>query len=360
MTAPFTTLLDNETHALRRAWHCVAHSSEVEDQPHRVMLLGEFWVLVRLDGHLRAFVDRCPHRLAPLSAGRVIDSELQCGYHGWRFDGSGAATEIPALGPKATLPPRACLIVAFGVEERFGLVFLAPEQPRTDLPSFEGWSNPEFITAVCETRRTNVSASQLIDNFMDAAHFPFVHAATFGVEGATEVGTPPIERSESSVRCSFEAPYQNHDDPLVATGDHPLVQPHSVTKVGNANYICELELRFPLTGGTFWILYVCQPECNGSTRIYKLIARNDLAHDPRQIDKVAADEDLILLEDLHLLERFTHMAVDLNLSIELHTKADRLSVAWRRLMAEVFFPAPTGNGNVTIEESPGNLRSLPS
>jgi phenylpropionate dioxygenase-like ring-hydroxylating dioxygenase large terminal subunit len=331
-------ILDNETPSLRRAWHCVAHADEVGLQPHQVWLLGQPWVLVRLDGEIRAFADRCPHRLAPLSAGTVVASSagdtLQCGYHGWRYRSDGVATAVPALGPSATIPPRACLEAAVGVVERFGLVFLAPHEPIAQLPAFVGWSDPHFVTAVCETRRTTVSAAQLIDNFMDAAHFPFVHAATFGVEGATEVGTPPIEHDGTCVRSSFDAPYQNHDDPKVNTGEHTLVQPHRVTKTGYASYICELELNFPLTNGTFWILYACQPERNGSTRIYKLIARDDLAHEPDRIDQVAKDEDVILLEDLAILEKYARMEVDLDLTKEVHTKADRLSVAWRRLMCE--------------------------
>ena len=343
-------LVDNETLALRAAWHCVAHVDEIGHEPHQVWLLGQPWVLVRLNGSLAAFVDRCPHRLAPLSAGSVVagdgrasGDELQCGYHGWRFNESGSGTAIPALGSAAVLPPRACLTPAFAVEERFGLVFLAPERPHAPLPEFTSWTDDTFLRAVCETRRTPVSAAQLIDNFMDAAHFPFVHAATFGVEGAGEVDTPDIARSDTVVRTTFAAPYQNHDDPLVATGEHPLVQPHRVMKAGFANYICELELTFEMTAGTFWILYACQPERNGSTRVYKLIARNDLGHDPTRIDQVAKDEDVILLEDLRILERYEHMSVDLDLTRELHTKADRLSVAWRRLIGSLVTSASLDN-----------------
>lgn len=68
---PPTNTLTNTTAALRRAWHVVATSEEVGDAPVGIRVLDEPWVLVRLDGTVRAFVDRCPHRLAPLSAGCV-------------------------------------------------------------------------------------------------------------------------------------------------------------------------------------------------------------------------------------------------------------------------------------------------
>ncbi|QXC63574.1 Rieske 2Fe-2S domain-containing protein [Aquihabitans sp. G128] len=85
---------------------------ELGDRPHQVWLLGEPWVLARLDGAVVAFEDRCPHRLAPLSIGSVdADLGLRCGYHGWTFAADGGCTSIPALGeggaPPAPSPARA-------------------------------------------------------------------------------------------------------------------------------------------------------------------------------------------------------------------------------------------------------------
>ncbi len=41
--------------------------------------------------------DRCPHRLAQLSLGRIVDGQLMCSYHGWRFDGNGSCVSIPQV-----------------------------------------------------------------------------------------------------------------------------------------------------------------------------------------------------------------------------------------------------------------------
>jgi phenylpropionate dioxygenase-like ring-hydroxylating dioxygenase large terminal subunit len=103
----------------------VARSVEVGTEPHRVWADGRPWVLVRLEDEPVGFADRCPHRLAPLSAGRSVEGTLECGYHGWRFDPSGRAVAIPSLGPGATIPPRACLTVV-PVREEDGIVLIAP------------------------------------------------------------------------------------------------------------------------------------------------------------------------------------------------------------------------------------------
>jgi phenylpropionate dioxygenase-like ring-hydroxylating dioxygenase large terminal subunit len=108
------------------SWHQVALSENVpEDEPVGVQVMGEPWVLARLSGRLVAFKDLCPHRLAPLSAGRVVDGTLQCPYHGYRFDAGGGCVEIPAMSPDAAIPPKARCTVAADVVESRGRIWVA-------------------------------------------------------------------------------------------------------------------------------------------------------------------------------------------------------------------------------------------
>jgi vanillate O-demethylase monooxygenase subunit len=130
--------LSNTDPALARTWLPVAMSTEIGPEPTRVWLLGNPFVACRLGERLTVLPDRCPHRLAPLSAGAVVDGVLQCGYHGWCFDAAGQCTSIPSLGPGATLPPRAHLVPPFGVIERYGLIFVALEKPVVDLIEIAG------------------------------------------------------------------------------------------------------------------------------------------------------------------------------------------------------------------------------
>ena len=82
---------------LRNAWYCAGFSSDLEPGKTRaITMLGEPVVLYRKeDGAPVALADRCPHRFAPLSSGRVCEGQLQCGYHGLRFDASGQCTHNP-------------------------------------------------------------------------------------------------------------------------------------------------------------------------------------------------------------------------------------------------------------------------
>lgn len=180
-----------------------------------------------------------------------------------------------------------------------------------------------------------MSAAQLVDNFLDAAHFPFVHTATFGVDEASEVHDRGIARDGWAVETIFDTWYRNGDDPLVATGEHEAIQPQVLTKRGLASTTVVLTLGFPVTGATLAILFVCTPETATATRVYKMISRNDFGGDAARMTGCVVEEDEILREDLSILERYHEMSLHLDPRVELHTKADRLSLAWRRMMAEL-------------------------
>ena len=132
-----TTLVGNVHPEFRAFWHPVAWSREVADSPVATTLLGEPLVAVRRpSGEVAVFFDECPHRGAPLSLGRHEGDQLECAYHGWRFGPDGAATCIPALGCDATIPSRARLGRPAEVCERYGIVWVALEPPRSAIVSW--------------------------------------------------------------------------------------------------------------------------------------------------------------------------------------------------------------------------------
>jgi phenylpropionate dioxygenase-like ring-hydroxylating dioxygenase large terminal subunit len=102
---------------LRGYWYAVARSGDVAPGPLAVTVLGELLVLWRTaDGALMAARDRCPHREAPLSLGQVVESGLQCPYHGWTFGANGAGVRIPSAPPERTIPPTARLTMVHATD----------------------------------------------------------------------------------------------------------------------------------------------------------------------------------------------------------------------------------------------------
>jgi len=107
------------------AWWAVARSEEVTGlKPLSADIADQPIVLWRdKQGVARALEDRCPHRRAPLSLGCIRASGwIQCGYHGWTYDGeTGRLKEIPNLKDKQKFPPL-YKATAFAVHECGGFV----------------------------------------------------------------------------------------------------------------------------------------------------------------------------------------------------------------------------------------------
>jgi phenylpropionate dioxygenase-like ring-hydroxylating dioxygenase large terminal subunit len=152
-----------------RHFHPVLSARDLRGAPVRVELAGRRYVLFRDGtGQAAALVDRCPHRFAPLSAGKVRpDGRLACPYHGWNFDAQGHC-DIPS---RATLAK--CDIPAFQVVERAGYLWLAaPSTPLSALPrmEFEGYTLAGHFSMPFEA-----PLHVAIDNFSEDEHTPYVH-----------------------------------------------------------------------------------------------------------------------------------------------------------------------------------------
>ncbi len=99
-----------EAPALRRYWYVVAESGDIAEAPRHVRLLGEDVVVWRgPDGKLVAAPDRCPHREAPLSRGRIEGGCLVCCYHGWTFGAEGRCVRVPSALADSPVPPKSHL-----------------------------------------------------------------------------------------------------------------------------------------------------------------------------------------------------------------------------------------------------------
>jgi phenylpropionate dioxygenase-like ring-hydroxylating dioxygenase large terminal subunit len=139
------------------------------------MLLDRPIVLARMDGQkVVAFEDRCPHRQAPLSKGRLVGGTLQCPYHGWRFNGRGELRELPGAPPGACLPRiRARTIAAI---EHDGLIWVrCGEQGRDDIPARVRALASEDRKFLWQTT-WHANIVDALENVLDPLHTHFVHA----------------------------------------------------------------------------------------------------------------------------------------------------------------------------------------
>jgi phenylpropionate dioxygenase-like ring-hydroxylating dioxygenase large terminal subunit len=153
-------------------------SAELRDRPLARTVLDTPLALFRSGERAAALVDRCPHRNAPLSGGRVAGEMIACPYHGWTFDAEGRCGAVPGLETKAALPTRGASPVE--VTEAHGLVFVRLDGGGKPMPT-PAWpggptpSDPAFdsFSWVTEAQCALVDG---IENLLDASHPHFVHA----------------------------------------------------------------------------------------------------------------------------------------------------------------------------------------
>ena len=200
---------------LRDAWYVAAWTEEVGRAPLARLLLGEPVVLFRReDGTPIALEDRCCHRRAPLSKGKLLGDLLQCGYHGFTFDASGACVRIPG---QDRVPP-SLGVRAYPLTERHGYLWIWMGEPaKADpalIPDFHHNRDPGW-TAV--RSRLPIAAHYLlvVENLIDLSHVGIVHAKTIGTDDSQ--AELKFERGANSVRV-VRAPTE------VATAPHNLKQ----------------------------------------------------------------------------------------------------------------------------------------
>jgi phenylpropionate dioxygenase-like ring-hydroxylating dioxygenase large terminal subunit len=185
---------------LRNGWYAAGWSKDLGTGPVARQFLGQRVVLFRgAGGAPAALEDRCCHRAAPLSRGDVVGGTLRCGYHGLRYDASGACVEVPI---QTTIPPGA-RVRAYPVRERWNTVWIWMGDPaRADdslLPHLPWLDSPDW-TATPGYLRLEANAQLLIDNLLDFTHVAYLHRAT--IAGDPREATTPLktERLANGIR----------------------------------------------------------------------------------------------------------------------------------------------------------------
>ncbi len=163
-------------------WYVILESKQLKQQPIGVVRLGEKMAVWRdADGNANVIADKCPHRGASLSQGKVAGDCLQCPFHGFEFDSTGKCTFIPANG-LIVVPPKAMKTTAYPIREAHGFIWVWWGEAREEYPELPWFSdlNEDEFSYSSTYASWPVHYSRCIENQLDVIHLPFVHATTIG------------------------------------------------------------------------------------------------------------------------------------------------------------------------------------
>ncbi len=185
---------------LRNTWYVAAWDEEVKSGAlFSRQLLGEQVVFFREEtGRVRALVDRCPHRFAPLSKGVLCSNAIRCAYHGLEFDGEGQCTRNPH-GNGAI--PKAAEVRAYPVVERYSVIWIwMGEEANADeslIPDFSCMDPQRFYVA---KRYLHARANYVLesDNILDLSHIQYLHPTTLGSDDVSSAITR-VEQNDDTV-----------------------------------------------------------------------------------------------------------------------------------------------------------------
>jgi len=166
---------------VRNAWYPAAWSRDIARTLISRRVLEQEMVLYRTSaGSVTALEDVCPHRLTPLSMGRLKGDTIECGYHGMTFDCRGECVRIPGQA----IIPRNAKVRSYPVVENMGLAWiwmgdpaLADSSQVYDLPQFH---DPSWSAVEGDALPIDCHYLSLADNLCDPAHVSFVHLSTLG------------------------------------------------------------------------------------------------------------------------------------------------------------------------------------
>jgi len=196
-----------------------------------------------------ALLDRCPHRGVALSLGKLCDGVVQCPFHGWQFDRTGANRRVP-WNPDAK---RELLgAISLPLREVNGLLWLHTGPVAATEPQLSETVSRQDLACTVQSTRWATHWTRAMENMLDMPHLPFVHRATIGRQMASE-GTEQMD-----VRWTLTE--------LGGRIENITPGRASQTRL-DFHYPNAMELFIDPPGRTLRIVAVCLPEAANTTRM---------------------------------------------------------------------------------------------
>lgn len=312
-------------------WYPISPLEDLElDRPTPFTLLGQPIVIWKKSAAstYKVFLDQCPHRLAPLSEGRIDEKtgNLMCSYHGWQFNPQGICTRIPQAENADLVSKNQgnFAVTSFPSLEANDLLWVwadadtpeiaantpLPLSPQIDVAKGFVWSSM--------VRDLAYDWQTFMENVADPSHVPFAH---HGVQGNRANGKPlPLEIVKSSADL-IEA--------KVSSGMTTTITFQPPTRL-------EYAISFADQGKQLGLITYCTPTTPGKCRMVAQFSRNFATNLNQIIPRwwehiktrnLVLDGDMVLL---HQQEIFLQQRETWKTAYKLPTSADRLVIEFRR------------------------------
>jgi vanillate O-demethylase monooxygenase subunit len=303
-------------------WHPVAFSHELKERPLLARLLGKEFVVWRTGSGVAASQRYCAHRGADLCAAHPSPEGLRCAFHGWTYGADGQCVRIPSQ-PGAPVPARAAL-TSFHAVERYGLIWVClAQQPAAPLPEWPELETGKVATVALPRLDWDISAGRMVEIVLDVTHLSWVHQGTFGNPEQQEVPPYEVERRPGGLRAQIIYPA------LAPSIDGAPQKVDRTTLTYEVFFPFAARLTFkPTLFFPHTVYAIASPWSEEKMQCFYFSSYHPaLRHFP---DIFVKSELAILEQDRLIAEGQRPKAHPLDFEGEVHVKADRLPIEFRR------------------------------
>ena len=316
-------------------WHPVAHLDDLRTgELYPARLLEEDIVMWRSDEGVEVWRDQCPHRGARLSLGQVSAGRVICPYHGLEFAPGGRCVRVPSSPDRE--PPVQAQATAYRVSESYGIVWVCLGDPANDVFPFPEAGSAGYRVYYGGSYACDTSAPRAIENFLDLAHFPFVHPGILGEEPHTSVADYHAEITADGLvarDCRAWQPNPMNTSPLGLEGievdyAYHLARPLTAKLTKSLG-----RTRADGTPMLEAIVLSMSPVEPDKSIGWVLIASN--YEDEYSDEQVQEASKALMAQDLHVIESQRPKLLPLDVDAEVHLPADRTSIQYRKWLKEL-------------------------
>ena len=309
---------------LLKDWYVICRKDEIDENKILLKYVFDQEIIIwKKKERIMAWENLCIHRGSRLSLGSINNGILKCAYHGWEYNQDAQCVKIPSQ-PDIKIPKKAC-VKSYKVIEKMNMVWINLSKEANDFVNIKEFNESNFNHVASGPYIMNASAPRAIENFLDVAHFPFVHENHLGVKDKPIIDDYDVVSSTQGIHASNVKVFQPNPD--------------GTNKPGEVVYDYHVHSPFVASLGKdvsknerFVLVFYVTPISETESMIYTLTLMNFGKLD----DKIVRDyQDFITAQDVPIVESQRPELLPMDLQEELSIRSDKISIAYRRYLKKM-------------------------
>ena len=309
---------------LLKDWYVICRKDEIEENKILLKYVFDQEIIIwKKKERIMAWENLCIHRGSRLSLGSINNGILKCAYHGWEYNQDAQCVKIPSQ-PDIKIPKKAC-VKSYKVIEKMNMVWINLSKEENDFVNIKEFNESNFNHVASGPYIMNASAPRAIENFLDVAHFPFVHENHLGVKDKPMIDDYDVVSSNKGIHASNVKIFQPNPDGTNKSGE--VIYDYHV----HSPFVASLG-KDVSKNERFVLVFYVTPISETESMIYTLTLMNFGKLD----DKIVRDyQDFITAQDVPIVESQRPELLPMDLQEELSIRSDKISIAYRRYLKKM-------------------------